>query len=79
MVITSVTDAHKERDVVVADIPGAIMHTNMDGEVVHMRIAGKMSKRLVEIDPAFYSPDVAKEKGELVLYVELLKALYGTL
>ena len=34
---------------------------------------------LVEIDPATYAPFVVIEKGKSVLYVVVLKALYGTL
>ena len=33
----------------------------------------------MEIDPEMYGPCVVIEKGEKVIYVELLKALYGTL
>jgi len=34
---------------------------------------------LLESDPEMYGPCVVIDKGEKVLYVELLKALYGTL
>jgi hypothetical protein len=34
---------------------------------------------LLEIDRDMYAPYITHEHGEMVLYVELLKALYGTL
>jgi hypothetical protein len=34
---------------------------------------------LIEIDREMHSPYVVYEHGEMVLFVELLKALYGTL
>ena len=40
---------------------------------------GKMVELLLQIDQHMYEPCVVEERGEKVLYVELLKALYGTL
>jgi hypothetical protein len=34
---------------------------------------------LVSLNPELYSPFVTEEKGAPILYMELLKALYGTL
>ena len=34
---------------------------------------------LLEIDEELYAPFVVDEKGEWVMYIELLKALYGSL
>ena len=53
------------------------MQADMD-ELVYVRIVGKMAELLVDIDPDMYRPFVTYERGEMVLYVELLKALYGT-
>ena len=38
VILTSVIDAAEERDVAVADLPGAFMQTNIDNKIVHMRI-----------------------------------------
>jgi hypothetical protein len=65
------------RDVAVLDVPGAFMQANMD-ELVHVRFTGKMVDQLLEIDPQMYGPCVVMEGKEKVMYVELLKALYGT-
>jgi hypothetical protein len=76
--LTAVIDAREGRDVAILDVPGAFMQADMD-ELVHVRFTGKMVELLIEIDPDMYEPCVVYENGEKVLYVELLKALYGTL
>lgn len=48
-------------------------------ELVHMRHTGKIVEILLDIDPDMYEPCVAYEQGQKVLYMELLKALYGTI
>ena len=67
----------KKRNATV-DIPGAFMQANMD-DVVHIKLEGKMAELLVRIDPKMYRKHVRMENGRQVLYVELKKALYGTL
>ena len=76
--LTAMMDAMEERDVAVVDIPGAFMQADMD-ELVFVRIVGKMAELLVDIDPEMYKPFVTYERGEMVIYVELFKALYGTI
>jgi hypothetical protein len=76
--LTAVIDAHEGREVAVVDVPGAFMQADMD-ELVYVRFTGKMVELLLEIDYEMYAPYVTIENGEKVMYVELLKALYGTL
>ena len=76
--LTTVIDALEGRDVAVIDVPGAFMQADMD-ELVHVRFTGKMVDLLLEIDQKMYGPCVIKEGKETVMYVELLKALYGTI
>ena len=76
--LTAVVDAWENRKVAVLDVPGAFMQVDMD-ELVHVRFRGEMVDKLLEIDYDLYSSYVSEEKGEKVMYVELLKALYGTL
>ena len=76
--MTAVIDAMENRTVAVVDIPGAFMQADMDPGV-YMRIEGAMAELLMEIDYDMYQPHMVKEKGKPVIYVELLKALYGTL
>ena len=76
--MTAVIDAMENRPVVVVDIPGAFMQADMDPGV-YMRIEGTMAELLMEIDYDMYHPHMVMEKGKPMIYVELLKALYGTL
>ena len=76
--LTAVIDAMEGRNVVVLDVPGAFMQAEID-ELVHVRFTGAMVKLLLEIDYDMYKEYVVVEKGERVMYMELLKALYGTL
>lgn len=78
LMLTCVIDAKEKRDVATADIPGAFMQADMD-EVVYMRLEGKMVEILLEIAPEVYGPYVTEVNGKKVLYVLLVKALYGTL
>ena len=60
------------------DVPCAFMQVDMD-ELVHVRFGREMVDNLLEINHDLYSSYVPEEKREKVMYVELLKALYGTL
>ena len=48
-------------------------------ELVHVHFTGKMVDLLIEVDCDMYAPYVTYEGKERVMYVELLKALYGTI
>jgi hypothetical protein len=76
--LTSIVDAQEKRCVVTLDIPGAFMHAYMD-EVIHMRLDGVMAELLTRVNPDKYSPYICYEGGNKVIYVQLSKALYGTL
>jgi hypothetical protein len=76
--LMALIDAEERPEVAVVDIPGAFMQADMDEETF-VRIHGKMAELLLEIDPEMYKPCVIYEGKEKVIYVKLLKALYGTL
>ena len=76
--LTAMVDAWENRKVAVLDVPGAFMQVDMD-ELVHIRFRGEMVDKLLEIDHELYSSYITEEQGEKVMYVELLKGLYGTL
>jgi hypothetical protein len=78
ILISSVLDAMEGCDVATVDIPGAFMQADMD-KVVHMKLEGKMADLLVSLDPSMYRPYVYDVRCKNVLYIELHKALYGTL
>ena len=78
--LSIIQDALEARDIAIVDIPGAFMQVDMpEGEIVYVRLTGIMVDKLLEIDFEMYSPFVVYEGKVKCLYVELLKALYGTL
>jgi hypothetical protein len=54
------------------------MHCDIDEEI-YVKLEGPMAELLVRLDPDKYSPFLTKEHGKSVIYIQLLKALYGTL
>eukprot|EP00934_Nitzschia_sp_Nitz4_P007040 Nitzschia sp. Nitz4//scaffold878_size764//131//703//NITZ4_009335-RA/size764-processed-gene-0.2-mRNA-1//-1//CDS//3329559307//7030//frame0 len=76
--LTAVIDAKEGREVAVVDVPGAFMQADMD-ELVHVRLVGPVVDMLMEIDAGYYGQFIGQERGQRVIYVKLLKALYGTL
>jgi hypothetical protein len=77
--LTAVIDALENRDITVVDIPAAFMQVDLDDETIHVRLTGKMVELLLEIDRELYEPYLVRERGEIIMYVELLMALYGTM
>ena len=79
VMLTSTIDAKEGRDMATVGIPGAFMHSDQD-ETVHLQLQGTLADLLiVKCDPKLYRKYVVTEGGQQVLYVELIKALYGTL
>ena len=78
VLLTSVIDAKERREVMTLDIPGAFMQGDQD-ETIHMKLEGTLAELLAKCDPTKYQPYLAIEHGKPVLYVELVKALYGTI
>ena len=76
--MTCIITALEKRDVVTTDIPGAFMQADMD-EIINMKIDGKMAQLMTKIDPKKYEKYRVMEEVKLVIYVRILKALYGTL
>jgi hypothetical protein len=75
--LTAVINTLRGQDVAVLDVPGAFMQADMD-ELLHVHFTGKMVDLFLETDQNMYGPCVVKEGKETVMYVELLKTLYGT-
>jgi hypothetical protein len=79
VMIQAAIDAHEGRKVVTCDIPGAFLHTDLDEEVV-MLLRGQLADLMVQVDPEQYGPYLRKtSKGESILHVKMLKAMYGLL
>ena len=67
-----------------ADIPNAFIQAHMhpveDGKArVVMKITGVLVDLLVNIAPKIYGPHVVYKNGHKVLYVQVVRALYGML
>jgi len=78
LLLSCVIDAKEKRDVATCDVPGAFMQVDVD-EIVHVRLEGVMAEMLAKVDPKLYKKYLVDEKGKKVMYVQLQKALYGTL
>ena len=83
ILLTAIVEAEEERDVTTIDIPNAFIQTELPkvvkGERVMMKLAGEVVDLLLTIDCKRYAPFVIYEKGKKVLYVEILRAIYGML
>ena len=77
--LTAIIDAMEGRDVMSADIPNAFIQTPMPEAKVGEQVIMKSTGVLVKIAPETYGPYVIFESGKKVLYVKLLKAMYGQL
>ena len=81
---TAVIDAEEGRDVMTGDVPNAFIQTTMqppeEGEErVIMKITGVLVNVLVQMNPETYGPHVVYENGRKVLYVQVIRAIYGML
>src|SRR5210317_1130090 len=83
IMLTSIIDAYEGRDIMSADVPNTFIQAKMttDGsrERFIMKITGVLIDILVNKDPGKYKGYVVYENGKHVLYVALMKALYGML
>jgi hypothetical protein len=84
VILTSIVDAKEGQDVATVDIPNAFAQTvitdsHKDYRVI-ARLRGKLVEILVDIAPEVYGPYVREnKKGEKVLLVQCMNALYGTM
>ena len=78
VLLTAVIEAQECRAVYMADIPGVSMQWDQD-EVIHMVLHGTLATMLIECNPDLYAPYCHQEKGQPVLYIQLMKGLYGCL
>ena len=83
LLLTAMIDSIENRDVMSADIPNAFIQAKLerkqDEERVIMKVTGKLVDWLVELSPETYQSCVIEERGRKVLYVEVLRAIYGML
>ena len=82
IMITGVIDAYEKRDIMTADVPNAFIQAELDRtgkERIIMKITGVLVDILVKMAPDMYSGYVVMERGKKVIYVEILRAIYGML
>jgi len=80
VITTSIVDAVEEHQTAVIDVPNAFIQTYVEDKSkrVIIRIRGMLVDMLVKTALDVYSPFVTEnKKGERVLLVECLNALYG--
>ena len=81
ILLTGVLDAQQQRDVMTLDVPNAFVQTTVpqeeNDEKIIMKIRGALVNLLVEISPETYKDYLIQEGKGKVLYVRMLKALYG--
>ena len=71
VILSAVQDAMENRDVAVADIPGAFLNAYLD-DLVHMRLEGILADALIQLDPNLYGPAASNtSSGKTLLFVEL--------
>ena len=84
IMLTTIVDANEERDVMTVDLPNAFIQTELPemkegDEKIIMKITGVLVDLMVEMDPEIYGPYVVYENGSKMIYVQVLRALYGML
>ena len=77
LLTTLTIDANEKRDVAVFDVPSAYLHAEMPAsKKVLMKLEDKFVDIMCQVSPK-YLPYVRMENGKKVLYLRILKALYG--
>jgi hypothetical protein len=78
VLMTATIDAGEGRDVMTNDVPNAFPQTDvpLDGERIIMKVRGPLVDMLVSIAPK-YKPFVRFENGRKIIYLRVLKAIYG--
>ena len=83
MILKLVIYAKEYGDLATIYIPNFFTHTPIDkkpGEdKIIMGINGLLVDIMVQTDPEKYGPNVVYEKGKKVIYLKLLKDMYGML
>ena len=78
LIATLVIDAMERREVATADIAGAYLKAHMP-DFVLLRVTGPAVDALVKTNREKYADYVTYEGDKKVFYLELVKAMYGTL
>ena len=75
--IVLIIDAHEGRDVVIFDFSGSYLNTDMpEDKFILLNIEGEFVEIMYKVNPK-HKKNVRVENGVKVLYLRLIKALYG--
>ena len=81
ILLTGVIEAKQNRDIMTLDVPNAFVQTTVPqgegDERIIMKIKGQLVDILLELHPETYADYVVYEGKSKVLYVKMVKALYG--
>ena len=83
IVITSVIDVKEGRDIMTVDVPNAFIQTLLldkyrkIGDRIIMKFRGKIVDFLIKMNLGRYDGYVVYENGKKVIYVEIIRAIYG--
>jgi len=75
LMLSLMIDAKEGRDVATADLEGPYLHADMEDFVI-LKLVGEAVDIMCQVNPK-YKKFVVVEHGKKVLYLQLLKALYG--
>jgi hypothetical protein len=70
-----IIDAKESRNVATADVVGSYLNADME-DFTLMKLTGEAVGSMIQVNMS-YKFFVTKEKGKVVLYLQLKKALYG--
>ena len=82
LLLFCIIDSEEEKDVDAIDTPSAFIqkHADNENEMVVIKIRGVQVDLLLKIYPDFYGPFLTTyKKGENVLIVQCMNAIYGTM
>jgi len=79
LMLSCAIDTKDNQYIVVTDIPWAFLHMYMEG-IVKIILEGDVTELIIKLEPETNKVYVwVNQKGKPMLYVQLKKALYGTL
>ena len=79
LILSTAIDTHEEQDMAIVDVGTAFLHADNDEEIL-MKLQGDIVELLVQLEPTMHRNYVTVgPNGEPILYVRLLRALYGLL
>jgi len=74
---TLLIGAHEGREFISFDVPGAFLQAEMaEDKLVLLKMTGRIADMMCEVNPA-YRKHLRKVKGTTVLYMKVIRAIYG--